>query len=259
MPSKIRKSSSVCICPSLTSAASMELGGLCGSCHAHALCSSLDALVANTAPFIHNLMSFCLLSRDFSTPERKYATERRTGTDYGIRVIISAALFPIQFHLLHTTQPNLLTLGPSTYWFFWCTFMSACVSLSAQGASSFFNPDSSPKSAKGARACLEASLIILLVLAVCFLGILVEFQRRCARVDVFDAGKNRNARMVIYALYASGLFLLARDIFRTVQIFSASNSLVWTSEPLFWVFDAAPLLLCLLVLNVSKPLKLLWQ
>jgi hypothetical protein len=154
-------------------------------------------------------------------------------------------------------HPQLSPLWSWTPSFICTVLFSAVISLTAQGASSYFNPNATPGSAKSGHALLEASLVLLLVVSICFLGILGEFHRRCSRAKVFVENK-RNMDIVLVTLYAAGLLLLVRDIFRTSQIFSPTDSLSW-KESLFWGFEVLPLFLCLFLLNVPWPAKLLQQ
>jgi hypothetical protein len=103
---------------------------------------------------------------------------------------------------------------------------------------------------------LKTSLVLLLFANASFLAILAFFHRRCSMAGIFDADSNRAVKMLTFALYAVSVLILVRDIFRVVQIFSSSHSSAWTTEALFWVFDASPLLISSLLLNAFHPGKL---
>jgi len=178
------------------------------------------------------------------------------GLFYSGAVVISAALYMLLFFLFRK-QPGLDPLNPRMYWVICNLFLCAIISLTAQGSASYFNPNATHGAAKSGHILLEVSLIMMLVLTITFLGLLLEFHRRCSSAKVFESGDGANSmNTVFWTLYITGLLMLVRDIFRTAQIFSSTNSLAWTSEALFWVFDAVPLLLCLFVLNVSASTKL---
>lgn len=66
----------------------------------------------------------------------------------------------------------------------------------------------------------------------------------------------REVKVWIPVLYAVGVLLLVRNLFRTVQIFSAADKNVWTSEALFWVFDATPDVVCIFLLCLLPPVMI---
>lgn len=99
-------------------------------------------------------------------------------------------------------------------------------------------------------ALLKASLILQLVFLVAVL-LIVLVSRRRAHAQGFlqiDSG-------LFNMFNFSGFFVLLfiRDIFRTVQIFMPSDSMVWTQEVFFWVFDAVPMLAYTVLLNWLHP------
>jgi hypothetical protein len=158
--------------------------------------------------------------------------------------------------LLHI-KPRVLTLWRGVYWCIFSLFFTVIISLTAQGAASYFNPSASDGSVKSGHILLEVALCFMVALAVLFLGLLTEYYRRVSKGTI-SAADNPQAgliKTIVWTLYITGLLMLARDIFRTAQIFSSTDSLVWTSEALFWVFEATPLLLVLLILNIANPLK----
>jgi hypothetical protein len=104
---------------------------------------------------------------------------------------------------------------------------------------------------------LEASLILLIVCIICLVAFLELFRRRLSAANAFDANRKSKLRLLIIAFYTASALIFVRNIFRTVQIFSPLDSAIWTMEPLFWAFDAAPLLIATVVMNVFYPGKLL--
>jgi hypothetical protein len=134
--------------------------------------------------------------------------------------------------------------------------MCAIISLTAQGTANFFNPSAPSDVVRSDLGILKASLILLLFSNISFLGILGLYHRRCSTAKVFHESAKRKVKIGVFTLYASGLLILVRNIFRTVQIFSPSNSPAWSTEAFFWVFDASPLLICMLLLNALHPRNL---
>jgi RTA1 like protein len=158
--------------------------------------------------------------------------------------------------LLHI-KPRVLTLWRGTYWGIFSLFFTVIISLTAQGSASYFNPTASVGSVKSGHILLDVALCFMLALAVLFLGLVTEYHRRVTKSTI-SAADNPQASLIkkiVWTLYTTGLLMLARDIFRTVQIFSPTDSLGWTSEALFWVFEATPLLLVLYILNIVHPLR----
>jgi len=105
-------------------------------------------------------------------------------------------------------------------------------------------------------AVLKAGILLLLVFNIAFFGILAGFHLSCSRAAVFAESANRNIKLLIFLLYAIAMLLLARNIFRTVQIFAPSDSPAWRVQTFFWVFDASPLLISTVLFNALHPGKL---
>jgi len=174
--------------------------------------------------------------------------------------VLAASLFMILILTLHLS-PKVLTLWRPVYWFIMSLFFSAIISLTSQGAATYFNPDAASGSVSSGRILLEVALCLMDFLAVLFLGLVTTFHRRATSTtpSVLNGSQAKNINIVLWTLYATGLLMLVRDIYRTAQIFSSTDSQVWTSEALFWIFDASVLLAILMVLNVAKPLKYLQE
>jgi hypothetical protein len=129
------------------------------------------------------------------------------------------------------------------------------ITLISLGTSNFFNPDAAPSLIRSDLAVLKAGVVVGLVLNLIFLAVLVVFHLACSRAAAFATSANRNLKLFTFLLYAIGTMILARNIFRTVQIFSPSDSPAWRVQAYFWVFDACPLLISSLLLNVLHPGK----
>jgi formate hydrogenlyase subunit 3/multisubunit Na+/H+ antiporter MnhD subunit len=163
--------------------------------------------------------------------------------------VVLTSILLICLYLLITSQPNLTWFFPSIIYGMLLVLFCATVSLTAQGTSNYFNPDADPSTIKSDHDLLKASLVLLLFCNVALLGILGLFHHRCSRTGVFRIAENRNAKVLAFALYACGILMLVRNIFRTVQIFSRPHSSAWETEAFFWIFDASPMLICTLMLN----------
>lgn len=133
--------------------------------------------------------------------------------------------------------------------------MSAIITITAQGAASLFNPTASLSTVHSGIALLKASIVIQLFLNVAFIAILAVFHYRYSTVEASNATQIKKFRLVTATLYISGTLILARNIFRTVQIFSNAGSPAWRTETFFWVFDAAPLAVVTLLLNATRLAK----
>ena len=149
-------------------------------------------------------------------------------------------------------SPTVLTI----LWGFSAFTLSATISLTAQGASSFFNQSEPNHASKSGLALLKASLVLLLACILSILAFLELFRRRLSSLEI-DANRIKKIRFILLALFTAATLILVRDIFRTVQIFSPQGAAVWRKEVFFWVFDAVPMLIATLAINVFHPGKLL--
>jgi hypothetical protein len=149
-------------------------------------------------------------------------------------------------------------LSRSWYYLSYASLMllfTADIPLIAQGCSNFFEPDADPSLIRSDLAVLKGGVVLLLVFNLIFLGILVVYHLACSRQSGSTDVGNRNFNLFILVLYMIGTLLLARNVFRTVQIFSPSSSPAWRVQTYFWVFDACPLLISTALLNVLHPGK----
>jgi len=174
------------------------------------------------------------------------------GLLYSAAAILLACLGIYLFHLI-ATQPDTFKPWSSILYGINIMIYTAIISLTAQGTSNFFNPNASTSSFQSDIAVLQAGVVLLLVANIAFLGILALFQRHSSKSGTFRENASKRVGILTLSLYASGILLLARNLFRTVQIFSSAGASAWHTEAFFWVFDAAPLLICMLLLNVLHP------
>ncbi|KAI9767613.1 MAG: hypothetical protein M1839_004470 [Geoglossum umbratile] len=167
--------------------------------------------------------------------------------------IFTAGLYLLVFRLVFIT--NFSPRWRWVLWFILSIYMSAVVSITSQGAAGLFDATASLGTVRSALALLKASAVIQLSLIVAFIAILAVFHRRYSAAKTSDAAQIKKIRIATATLYVSAVLILARNIFRTVQIFSHANSPAWRTETFFWVFDAAPLAVVTLLLNVTCPAK----
>jgi hypothetical protein len=130
---------------------------------------------------------------------------------------------------------------------------SADIPLVSLGTSNFFNPDASPSLMKSDHAVLKGGVVLLLIFNLIFFAILVAFHQACSRAADFNESANRNFNLFVVVLYAIATLLLARNFFRTVQIFSSADSPTWRIQTYFWVFDVCPLFISTVLLNLLHP------
>jgi hypothetical protein len=133
--------------------------------------------------------------------------------------------------------------------------LSAVISLTAQGTANFFGTGADPSTAHASLQVLRAGVVVLLATNFVCLTVLALFHRRMSMGLLRDDTK-REVKVWIPVLYTVGVLLLVRNLFRTVQIFSAAGKNVWTSEALFWVFDATPDIVCIFLLSLILPVMI---
>jgi len=139
----------------------------------------------------------------------------------------------------------------------WC-FTSAVISCTAQGCSTYFNPDAKRSSIKPALALVKASLFLQLVPNAAMLCILVAvFIVRRNNVNNTDtaAGHRRQLQMLVLSLFGLTTLMILRNVFRTVQIFASSLSGIWTEEAYFWVFEGCVMVCFTALFHVLHPAK----
>lgn len=157
---------------------------------------------------------------------------------------------------LLATQPDGLKPWSRILFAVIAVVFTAIISLTAQGTSTFYNPGASPDTVRSGLILTQISVVLLLAANIGLLVELVIFYHRCVRSSVAGDDTKKNIRTLAFVLFACGLLMVARTLFRTVQIFSLAQADVWAVEALFWVFDALPLLACMVLLNVMHPVRL---
>jgi hypothetical protein len=126
-------------------------------------------------------------------------------------------------------------------------FISAVITCTAQGASSYYNTHVTEGSGtmRSGLALIKASLILQLFQNVVFVGILVPslFRRQ-----------QQQQQLILYFCFCFLIALiLERNIFRMVQIFRLPRSRLWTEEVYFWVFEASVMVAYTSILHIIRP------
>ena len=120
--------------------------------------------------------------------------------------------------------------------------------LTASGASRLANY-SKPREVEIGFALIKASLLMQMALFLCFVALQITFHQRCVRAGVLS----QNLRGVLYTLYISNLLMVARTVYRVVDVFLGLGGATHTQEVFLYVFDALPMLLNTFFLNVFFP------
>jgi len=176
------------------------------------------------------------------------------GLLYSAVIVLTAGIYVCLYQLMEI-KPLLARWWHYLMYTVVMLLYTADIPLIAQGTSNFFNPDASPSLIQSDLAVLKGGVVLLLVFNLIFLDILIVFHLACSRESGSANSGNRNFNLFVFLLYTIGTLLLARNVFRTIQIFSHSNSPAWRVQTYFWVFDACPLLISTLLLNVLHPGK----
>ncbi|KIW29147.1 uncharacterized protein PV07_04983 [Cladophialophora immunda] len=156
------------------------------------------------------------------------------GLFYSAAVIFTLPLYKFLLCSSVTTEllPRLnLTISYIMIW----TFTSAVISCTAQGASTYFNPDAKKGTVTSSLALLKASLFLQLAPNGAFICLLLLL---LFRQDA-NAARRRALLMSSFVLMA---LICVRNLFRTIQLFSSPRSRPWTDEAYFWVFEGCVML-----------------
>jgi len=142
--------------------------------------------------------------------------------------------------------------------------------LTASGAVRVYNADVPDEMAAG-KALLKTSLVLQLFVMLVQIVLGATFHHRVRQSGILNNTNGQgNARIenVLITLYASCLLITARTIFRTVEYFTIAQltppftantyiSPLVRYEWYFWVFEAMPMAMNSLLLNVRHPGKYL--
>ncbi|OAP64581.1 hypothetical protein AYL99_00553 [Fonsecaea erecta] len=169
------------------------------------------------------------------------------GLFYSAVPVFTLPLF--KFLLCSSIIADLLPrLNPTISYIIIWTFFSAVISCTAQGASTYFNPDATQGTVRSALALLKASLFLQLVpngASVCVLLHLLFRQ---------DSNAVR-CRTLLLSLFVLMALVFLRNAFRTIQLFVSARSPLWTDEVYFWVFEGCVMLCYTVLFHALHPGK----
>ncbi|KAM0324554.1 hypothetical protein ACHAQA_007939 [Verticillium albo-atrum] len=145
-------------------------------------------------------------------------------------------------------------------------FLSTIIeSLNGWGASYMANLDLPGASQATGHALMKASLVLQLVVVVCFVALAVTFQRRCAAAGL---GRTREVQQPLRTLYVSVGLITVRTVYRLVEHFGLSG-IQWEGldpadvapvirhEWFFYVFEATLMLSNVVMWNWRHPRRYL--
>jgi hypothetical protein len=133
--------------------------------------------------------------------------------------------------------------------------------LTGNGGSLVANTQASKSKQKIGQNLIKASLILQILLMVCFASVAVRFHYNCSKGKVLNA----KIRRCLIVLYCSCTLITIRTIYRTVEFYMAVSfnptdphiSPILTSEPYFWCFEAMVMISNSVMLNVFHPSSVL--
>lgn len=125
--------------------------------------------------------------------------------------------------------------------------------ITGNGAAKAINTSNSPGELKAGRDLIRASIMLQLISFVAFITLLSIFYRRCLRTKVM----NKKLQTIISLLYVSSGCILARNVYRVVEVWEGYDGYVANHEVFFYVFDGALMLINSFMLNVFHPMAYL--
>ncbi|KAI9803964.1 MAG: hypothetical protein M1833_000245 [Piccolia ochrophora] len=129
--------------------------------------------------------------------------------------------------------------------------------LTANGAAIFANRSNSLSKIKLGSDLIKAALILQALIEVGFLALVAVFYSRCKNASV----SNAKMRKVVYLLFGTSLLILARCIFRVVEVFESQPGeepgAITKNEWPFWVFETGLMIICTYWLNWHHPAQYL--
>jgi len=183
----------------------------------------------------------------------KYLLHWTTSQPY-FRLIITWPLYCFLPRLL-STNPSLSPIRPKYVYPVLGLFFTAIISIGSQGSATFFSPDATDSTTSSGLALLKASLVIQLFLNIAFISIITVFYCQPFSKSNPQQSSERRIKLLIISLYISVTLILICNLFSTVQLFLRSDSPAWTVEAYFWVFNATPMLVYTIFLNIMHPAK----
>ena len=124
--------------------------------------------------------------------------------------------------------------------------------ITGNGASKAVNT-SNPGELKIGADLIRASIMLQLISFIGFITLLVVFHRRCLRAKIM----NQKLRAIVFLLYISSGIILARNVYRVVEVWEGYDGYLANHEAFFYIFDGALMLINSVMLNVFHPMAYL--
>lgn len=149
--------------------------------------------------------------------------------------------------------PYLSLIHPGRVWTTFVALDTIDGILAGNGAAQAANQENPPSKIRLGIVLVKISLFLLLSMFLAFMALVIHFHRSAVKAGVF----NYKMKAIIYEMYVSSFLILIRNCFRTAAFFYSWNSVANGKEWPFWVFEAVPMLVNTLMLNVYPPAKYL--
>ena len=121
--------------------------------------------------------------------------------------------------------------------------------LTGNGASRVPNVQATVTDLKVGRGLIRASILLQMACFVGFIALEATLHRRLVSANLLMP----KLRTIIILLYASSAMIMVRNIYRVVDVWEGYTGYLETHEALFYVFDAAVMLVNSVMLNVWHP------
>jgi hypothetical protein len=149
--------------------------------------------------------------------------------------------------------PYLSLIHPGRVWTTFVALDTIDGVLAGNGAALAANRENTPAKIRLGVVLVKVSLFLLLGMFMAFVGLVIHFHRRAVRHGVF----NYKMKVIVYEMYVSSFLICLRNAFRTAAFFYSFDSVANGDEWPFWVFEAVPMLLNSVMLNIWPPAKYL--
>jgi hypothetical protein len=142
-------------------------------------------------------------------------------------------------------------------------FTTAIITCTANGCSMYFNPNATPSTVRSALALLKASLFLQLFLNIAvlvFLFLVLSLGHKLDKHRNNAETTHRVGATVLLASFVLMQLIVARNVFRTVQLFESPVGPIWTEEAYYWVLEPATMVCFSIIFHVLHPAKAMsWE
>ena len=125
--------------------------------------------------------------------------------------------------------------------------------LTGNGAAKIANLSNSQEQKNIGNGLIRASLLLQIVLFALFISLEVIFHVRLVKARIMTP----KLRAIVALLYASSALILARNIYRCIEVWQGYTGYLQRHEAFFYVFDAGLMLVNSVMLNVWHPARYL--